>query len=457
VTPADLQRVARQYLVPENRTLYALLPTGSAPQDTGSGEASQAAPVEMVQLDNGLRLLLKRDTRLPFVQVRAAFNGGVLAEPPDKSGITHLLSKLLLQGTTSRAADEIAEQIESIGGAIGASGGNNSLCLSVEILHDDLETGLDVAADVLFHPDFPAEAIERERQIQLAGIRAQKDQMLQRAMSAMRREMFGDAAYGPDAAGTEDSVIGIAKEDLQAFHRRLIAPDNCVLALFGAFEMESVKAAVEKHFADWPAPRADLPEIRLPAPLSEPRRVEETLNKKQAVVVIGYPGSTFDSEDRFALDLIQEACSDLGSRLFMRIREELGLAYYVGARHMPGKVPGYFAFYTGTEPSQVELVEKELLAEAEKLAKEGLSEEELVRCKAKVVGHKKIARHDLGSHAMAAALDELYGLGFDRADQDDQRYEAVTLAEIRDVAARHLSPDKRVVAIVKGTDTNSQA
>ena len=452
VTPADLQRVARQYLTPENRTLYALLPTGAAPSTTDNDELPPASPVELVRLDSGLKLLLKHDARLPFVQIRAAFNGGVLAEPPGRSGITQLLSKLLLQGTVNRTAEEIAEQIESIGGAIGASGGANSLSLNVEVLNEDLETGLEIAADVLLRPGFPENALERERQIQLAGIRAQKDQMLQLAISAMRRELFGDASYGPDAAGTEATVSDLNADHLRAYHRDLVAPDNCVLAIFGDFDRTRIESLVGAHFSGWPAERSDLPEIRIPEPLTEPRRVTETLDKKQAVVVIGYPGSTFESDDRFALDLIQEACSDLGSRLFMRIREELGLAYYVGARHMPGKVPGYFAFYTGTEPAQVELVEKELLAEAAKLAEEGLCEEELTRCKAKIVGHKKIARHDLGSHAMAAALDELYGLGFDRADLDDARYEAVTVDEIKDVAARYLSPDKLVVSIVKGAE-----
>ena len=452
VTPADLQRVASRYLTPENRTLYALLPTGSTPAPAKAEAGVEAGPIEWVMLDSGLRVLLKEDRRLPFIQLRAAFNGGVLAEPSEKSGITQLLSKLMLQGTTNRSADQIAEQIESIGGAISASGGNNSLSLSAEVLNDDLETGLDIAADVLLRPAFLEDSLERERQIQLAGIRAQKDQMLQRAMIAMRRELYGNASYGPDAAGTEASVASISQGDLRDFHKSLVAPDNCVLAVFGDFDREQLLTSVEKHFSNWPAPKAAFPAPRTPDPLTEARRVSESLKKKQAVVVIGYPGSTFDSDDRFALDLIQEACSDLGSRLFMRIRDELGLAYYVGARHMPGKVPGYFAFYTGTEPAQVELVEKELLAEAAKLGSEGLAEDELNRCKAKIVGHKKIARHDLGSHAMACALDEIYGLGYDRSDKEDERYEEVTVDDIKTVAAKYLAADKMVVSIVRGAE-----
>ena len=149
------------------------------------------------------------------------------------------------------------------------------------------------------------------------------------------------------------------------------------------------------------------------------QRVEETRDKKQAVLVIGFPGTTMHDDDRYALELIQESCSDLGSRLFLRIREQLGLAYYVGAQNFAGLAPGYFAFYTGTEPAKAALVEKELLKEAELLRTEGLTAEELKRAKAKIIGQKKIARQDLGHLASTTALDELYGLGYQRTELDD--------------------------------------
>jgi zinc protease len=177
--------------------------------------------------------------------------------------------------------------------------------------------------------------------------------------------------------------------------------------------------------------------------------VVETRDKKQAVLVVGFPGATLSAEDRFALELVQEACSDLGSRLFMRIREKLGLAYFVGAQSFLGLVPGYFAFYAGTAPEQAEQVERELLAEAALLRAEGLTAEELQRAKAKIIGQKKIARQDLGSLAMTQALDELYGLGYASCDNDDAKFEAVTLADTRAVAEKYLRAGAGVIAVVK--------
>ena len=154
-------------------------------------------------------------------------------------------------------------------------------------------------------------------------------------------------------------------------------------------------------------------------------------------------------EDRYALDLLQESCSDLGSRLFLRIREQLGLAYYVGAQHFAGLAPGYFAFYAGTEPAKAKLVEEEILREAALLRNEGLTAEELKRAKAKIIGQKKIARQELGHLASTTALDELYGLGYQNGEQEDAKYEAVTLEQIKAIANKYLKADAVVVAVMK--------
>jgi zinc protease len=168
--------------------------------------------------------------------------------------------------------------------------------------------------------------------------------------------------------------------------------------------------------------------------------------------VVGFPGLTIKDPDRYALEILQEGCSDLGSRLFLRVREKLGLAYYVGAQHFPGLAPGYFAFYAGTAPDAVEQVEQELLKEAVLLRTEGFTAEELARCKAKVIGQKKIARQDLGGLALTMALDELYGAGYQNIDTEDPHYEAVTLEGIKDVARKYLTPDRAVISVVRPAD-----
>jgi zinc protease len=448
ITIADIQRVARQYLTEENRTLYALLPTGTAPKATSEIVVNNEFPIQKFELANGLKLLLKKDSRLPFVEFRAVLQGGVLAESPANNGITRLLANMLLKGTARRSAEKIATEIESIGGHIDSYGGNQSFGLNAEVLTADFTIGLDLVSDVLLNPGFPANELEREREIQIAGIAARKDDLLKSAGVAMRRALFGDNGFGLDPIGSEEIVQRISGADLKAFHQRLAVPNNCILAIYGDIDVATAKAAVEKVFGTWKRGEAVRPAATA-AKAPESNRVNETRDKKQAVLVIGFPGTTIHDDDHYALELIHESCSDLGSRLFLRIREELGLAYYCGSQNFAGIVPGYFAFYTGTEPSKAELVESELLKEAELLRTEGLSDAELKRAKAKVIGQKKIHRQDLGNLASITALDELYGLGFQHSDLDDAKFEAVTLDQIKAVAQKYLTPDGFVVSVVK--------
>jgi zinc protease len=449
VTPAILQRVARAYLAPSNRTLYALLPQGTAPKSRETPAVSAESEVAKIDFPNGLRLLVKEDRRLPFVEMRAVFQGGVLAESAQNNGLTQLLAKMLLQGTRRRSAEETAVDIESTGGSIDSFGGNNSFGVNAEVLSSDFKTGFDIFSDVLLNPDFPPAEFERERAIQLELIRAQRDHLLQSCNKAMRKKLFGAAGYGLDPLGSESSVSALRAPDLAAFHKKMAVPGNCVLAIFGDVDAEEAKAAVQKAFGKWTGAPIDASPLRTTPALTGIKRIIATRDKKQAVIVVGFPGLTIQDPDRYALELLQEGCSDLGSRLFLRVREKLGLAYYVGAQHFPGLAPGYFSFYAGTAAEAVEQVERELFNEAALLRADGFTTEELARCKAKVIGQKKIARQDLGGLALTMALDEVYGLGYRNIDTEDAHYEAVTLEDIRNVAIKYLTPDRAVVSIIR--------
>ena len=362
VTTNDVQRVARQYLTPENRTLYALLPEGAAPKAKANVETNTDNAIQKIVLPNGLTLLVKEDHRLPFVEFRAVFKGGVLAENAANNGTTMLLAKMLIKGTPTRSAEKIATEIESVGGNIDSYGGNNSFGINAEVLSEDFATGLDLLADVILNPIFPADELEREKEIQIAGIRSRKDELLKSASLAMRRALFGEAGYGLDSLGTR----GIGRE---SFRRRLerVSPktdraEQLRARDFRRRENGETQSRRGKSLCRMESSRRTFRTPTLnPIILHSLKRVEETRDKKQAVLVIGFPGTTLADDDRYALDLIQECCSDLGSRLFLRIREQLGLAYYVGAQNFAGLVPGYFAFYTGTEPAKVAQVETELL------------------------------------------------------------------------------------------------
>jgi zinc protease len=192
-----------------------------------------------------------------------------------------------------------------------------------------------------------------------------------------------------------------------------------------------------------------LTDARPSAPIPKIENVESNKEKAQGVIMVGYRGVDMFDKDRHALELIDEASSDLGSRFFIRIREQMGLAYYVGASQMQGLVPGLFLFYLGTDPQKIENVKTALLEEINKLAAEGLTEKELVRAKKKLLGQQQIANQSNDSFGYAAALDELYGLGFDYHKALEGDVEAVTLDDVKRAAAKYFQKQPYVLAIVR--------
>lgn len=451
LTPDDLLRVAQTYLDVDGRTLYALVPKGARPEIALSKEQQVDRPIEKHTLANGLRVLVKEDHRLPFVEIRVAFQGGVISETLENNGACLLAAKTLMKGTASRTAEQIALEMESLGGSIESYGGNNSFGVSAEVLSQDLDKGLEVVADVMLNAAFPAGAVAREQEAQLAAIRSKRDDLLPSTGLLMRRTLFGTQSYGLDSLGSEATVSALNRDAVCEAYRRLAVPNNCVIAVYGDVKAAELKPELERLFGSWRA-NPDIQPGAMAAPeiaISDQVHVADTRNKKQAVIVIGFPGASLFDEDRFTLDLIQEACSDLGSRLFTRIRDELGLAYYVGAQNFVGLVPGYFSFYAGTSPEGAARVEEEILKEVAALRELGLSEAELKRSKAKLIGHKKIARQDLGNLAMNTILDELYGLGLKQHDEEEARYDAVTVEATRAAANRHLDVERCVIAVIQ--------
>jgi zinc protease len=192
-------------------------------------------------------------------------------------------------------------------------------------------------------------------------------------------------------------------------------------------------------------------------PTRKTREVDSLKEKAQGVLMVGFRGADLFSKDRYALELIDEASSDLGSRFFVRIREQMGLAYYVGATQMQGLVPGLFAFYLGTDPLKLAPVKTALLDEIGKLASDGLSKEELTRAKKKLIGQQQIANQSNDSLGYMTALDELYGLGFDHYKALEREIEAVTLADVKTVAAKYFGAQPYVIATVRPVDGKPKA
>ena len=164
--------------------------------------------------------------------------------------------------------------------------------------------------------------------------------------------------------------------------------------------------------------------------------------------MIGFQGVSATDPDRVAMELISQASNDLGSRFFNRIREKMGLAYFVGAAQFAGLAPGALIFYLGTDPAKVAAVTDELRDEVAQLEKDGLTQEELTRAKSKLIGAEAIRNQSNSAFGGACSVDELMGLGYDAYTRRKQEIEKISLDDIRRVTAKYLQSNARVEATV---------
>jgi zinc protease len=265
----------------------------------------------------------------------------------------------------------------------------------------------------------------------------------------MRQALFPQHPYALRSNGSVEAVQHLTQKDLADFRDRYVVAKNGVIYVFGDVKAAEVKQLVEQTLGNMQPGVLALTDAKPSMPLSKSETVESRKDKAQGVLMVGFRGASLSSPDRYALELIDEASSDLGSRFFIRIREKMGLAYYVGAAQMQGLVPGLFSFYLGTDPQKLERVKTEFLDEIHKLANEGLTAVELQRAKKKLIGQQEIANQSNDAFGYHCALDELYGLGFDYYKRLEHDVNAVTLDDIKKVATKYFRDQPYVLATVQ--------
>ena len=457
VTGEAIQRVAEKYLTRDNLTIVSLNPKGALKTKSESAARSIAGEVQKIELSNGLRLLVREDARLPLISMTAVFRGGLLAETRENNGVTHLMARTLLKGTKTRTAEQLADTIEAVGGQIGSESGNNSFSVSVDITEPDLKLGIELLADVLLNATMPEKAVAREKEVQLAAIQDEEEHLTAVARNILRDALFAEHPYALRSKGSAESVAKLTQKDLLAFRDRYLVARNGVISVFGNVKADDVKLAFEQALATMKPGELALGDTKPSKPIGKNIEVESLKEKAQAVLMVGFRGADLFSEDRWALELIDEASSDLGSRFFVRIREQMGLAYFVGSSQMQGLVPGLFAFYLGTDPQKLTAVKAAFLEEIGKLASQGLTAGELARAKKKLIGQQQIANQSNDSLGHLTALDELYGLGFDHYKSLEDEIEAVTLDDVRRVAAKYFQAQPHVIATVRPNEQSRKA
>jgi zinc protease len=369
------------------------------------------------------------------------------------------MARMLLKGTAKRKAAEIAAALDSMGAEMNASAGRNTIYLSARCLAEDFEKTFDLAADCLLRPAFPQDELERVRALVLQELAHMTDTPMGEASLFFNRVFFTDSPYQFPVSGTPEVVKAMTRERLDAWHKKYVAGNNLVVAVFGGIDL--VKAA---HYAAGQVealpPNKDLsfPHDVAPRAVAAREVYVKPSDKGAAIVYVAYPGiDIYNKRDRFAMDILSTIVSGIqmpGGWLFEELRGK-GLVYEVHAFSMEGLRPGYFAAMAVCQPEKAAEVVRLIEAAMDRATREDFPEEQLAPARATVITGKELARETVDGLAFEAAVDEALGLGHEFAREEIDRIRKVRSEDVIRVAREYLK--KPVICIVTSDPAAAEA
>ena len=443
VTAEEVRDVARRYFLPERLNRVTIAPPGGAPkqapQDTGGGEGE----IRLLRLPNGLRVLLKRHSHLPMVNIQAYVLGAALVDTEATAGRSALVGAMLDKGTAQRTARQIAEYFDSIGGQLAMGAGRNTVFGSATTLRDDFSEAAALFAESFIRPTFPDEEFKKVQQLALGAIARRADNPRSEIFELFYDNLPAGSPYHLLQGGKTETLERLSAEDLREYHAKYFVPGNMIVTVFGDVDPDEALALVNKHFGGL-QPDPELKPIDFNRDNAIPENIlrHKQTAKETGMVLLGYPGtSILDKEDYAALtllDAIMSGYSYPGGWLHQELRGE-GLVYFVHAFQITGPAPGYFAVLSQTQPDKIDEVVGRIRQNVAR-AKEGkISEEEFRTAVQMVTSLHAQENTTIAAQARQAALDELYGLGYDYDKTFDARIEAVTLEDVVRVARKYLN------------------
>jgi len=449
VTREEVQEAARRTCDPSKMTTATIRPAASAsPGTTAPPKEEERMRMSRTVLGNGATALVGVDRTLPIAAIVVAFRGGVRVETEQTQGLSNLVAQLLTKGTARRSALEIAQHVESLGGILEPFSGRDGFGLVLQLLAPDLNEGLALMHELVTQSTFPEAEVAIQRQLIAQQLKANEDEIFEVGGRLLRRTLFDQHPYRFHPLGDLHTVPTLTRAQVVEFSKQWIAPSNAVIAVVGDVPAPRVTEALQRTFGTIPARPVSWPS-RLPEEEVEAiRRASQTMAREQALIMVGFRGSTYVQDDRYALDVMTAVLSGMAGRLFQAVREQHGLSYTLGAAHVPGWDPGYVLIYAATRPAEEPKVLQVLEEQLERAVTEGFAEDEVEQAKRYLIGlHRMDLQHVTGL-GKRTALDELYGLGYDAWTNYEAKINAVTAPMVHAAAKRYLTLRQRAQVVI---------
>ena len=472
VTAEDIQRVARQYLQSDRRTvgwLEPLVDEAATPGAPAAGRhfAAPAAwgltgprsttPAEQAAfhravLPNGIPVLGQERPQSSSFALRLRVPAGVISERPEESGIAALTARSLQRGSSGCSFEAISTRLDELGGSISIDAGREFVEARVRGLRDDFSELTQLLADALQRPDFPADEVGKVRSEQLGAIAEADNDTRATADRLLRRSIYPEPhPFGRRVLGDPEIVAALDRHAVASFHGRAFGPAGAVLAIVGG--LEGIDNAVEKlsaAFGSWDGSgQRDNIGNGLATNDTIVRATEVIPGKSQVDIAAGVATIPRGHPDYYALEVANLILGRLGlmGRLGAEVRDRQGLAYYASSHLEPRRDGTLWAARAGVDPAHVDRALDAIHRELERIRTELVSDEELMDAKSYLTGVVPLAleTHD-GVAAILLAIEE-FSLGLDYLDRYPGLIAAIEAEQVRMAAGLHLDPDRLAVGV----------
>ena len=391
-------------------------------------------------LPNGIRLVTETMPHVRSVAVGIWVETGSRVEPEPLGGISHLIEHLVFKGTASRSAEAIARAIDSVGGHMDAFTSKEHTCFYVRVLDEHLPLAVELLTDILRHPLFAADDIEKEKAVVLQEIKMVEDTPDDLIHDLFAERVWADHPLGRPILGQWEVVKGFDRDTVLGYFEREYVPSRIVVAVAGNAEHERVADLFAAGFEGWNRPAEP---HRLTPPAIHPgvHTVQKPL--EQVHLVMGLPGVPDTAPERHALYLLNDILGgSMSSRLFQEIRERQALAYSVHSGQQAYRDTGLFYVYAGTDPANFGKVMHALMKEIRSLKKDGVTAEELRRSKDHLKGSLMLSLESTSSRMDRLARHEMRFGAFMSMDQVLAAIDAVRMEDVDALIHRVLDEEQ---------------
>ena len=394
-------------------------------------------------LDNGLTVLTERMPHVRSVSIGVWVKTGSRSESPELNGVAHFVEHLLFKGTRRRTAEEIAKEVDSIGGHLDAFTGKETACYSAKVLDDHLPLAFDILSDLVLNPRFDPEEMERERSVVLEEIKMEEDTPDDLVYEIFTQNFWRNQPLGRPILGTSRSVNRLDRDRVAGFFQEHYTPDQLVVSAAGHLDHRNILDLAVQHYGHLER----RPNGRVPAPAKPCNSISLRTKKEleQAHICLGVPGCALTDRNRFAFYLLSTILgAGMSSRLFQNIREKQGLAYAISSGLSSFRDTGCLSVYAGTSIENVGKVVSSVVREFRDLKEHRVKDEELRRAKDHLKGSLLLSLESSSSRMGNLARQELYFgeytppretiLDVDRVSADEVQGLAHSVFDTRQVA-----------------------